>query len=134
MTFFRYKTVDKRTYLYREERKRVPGRKHPVSISKCLGRVDAGDRSVIGHSTEFEDMQQGYDQLTSREATAAPTFSQESFLAETAAPPDAAATDAAVTADGSDATGEASGQGGEQDAAEQSSVNTNMTANPLALL
>jgi len=102
MAFTRIRTINGRRYLYEERRWREDGKVKSKSIllSVLGGILDAFvsiapsendcavDRTIVGHATEVEDMQQGVEQLAGRE-TEAPqatsTFDQNSFLAQTAA-------------------------------------------------
>jgi hypothetical protein len=133
MTFTRIRTINGRRYLYEERRWREDGKVKSKSIllSVLGGILDAlvsiapsgndcaVDRTIVGHATEVEDMQQGAEQLAGRETEApqtASTFDQDSFLAQTAAEASAAGNSSAGPngADASDkGEGEAEADGGE---------------------
>jgi hypothetical protein len=133
MAFTRIRTINGRRYLYEERRWREDGKvkSKSILISVLGGILDAVasigpsgndcamDRSIVGHATEVEDMQQGAGQLAGRETEApqaASTFDQDSFLAQTAAEAPAAGNSSADP-NGTDASdkgeGDAEVDGGE---------------------
>jgi hypothetical protein len=133
MTFTRIRTINGRRYLYEERRWREDGKVKSKSIllSVLGGILDAFvsiapsdndcavDRTVVGHATEVEDMQQGAEQLAGRETEAphaSSTFDQDIFLAQTA--DDAPSTgNSSADPNGNDASdkgeGDAEADGGE---------------------
>jgi hypothetical protein len=65
--FIRTRIINGRTYSSLEERYRQDGKVKSRHI-RSLGAHKGFDRHLDGYAGEFHDMQQGYEQLQSREA------------------------------------------------------------------